>query len=115
MAPKNEFATYVEDLLAPFGTGAENVRIRRMFGGHGVFLGDTMFALIAEDVLYFKVDGQTLDDFIEAGSEPFTYLRGGKTLQLSYYSAPDGTIEDSEAVCPWAERAIGAAIRNRKR
>ncbi len=73
-----------------------------------------MFALIADDVLYFKVDDQTLADFQEAGSEPFTYTRGGKDRQMSYYTAPDGTIEDAEAVYPWAERAIGAAKRNRK-
>ena len=114
MVRENEFVAHVDDLLAPFGEGAENLRVRSMFGGFGVFLGDTMFALIADDVLYFKVDDQTLADFQEAGSEPFTYTRGGKDRQMSYYTAPDGTIEDAEAVYPWAERAIGAAKRNRK-
>ncbi len=115
MARENEFVAHVHDLLAPFGEGAENLRIRSMFGGFGVFLGDTMFALIADDVLYFKVDDQTLTDFQEAGSEPFTYTRGGKARQMSYYTAPDGSIEDAETLYPWAERAIGAAKRNRKR
>lgn len=115
MARENEFATHVRDLLAPFGDGAENLRVRSMFGGYGVFLSDTMFALIADDVLYFKIDDQTLADFQEAGSEPFTYSRGGKARQMSYYTAPDGAIEDTETLYPWAERAIGAAKRNRER
>jgi len=115
MVRENEFVAHVHDLLAPFAEGAEILRVRSMFGGFGVFLGDTMFALIADDILYFKVDDQTLADFQEAGSEPFTYARGGKDRQMSYYTAPDGTIEDAEAVYPWAERAIGAAKRNRKR
>jgi DNA transformation protein len=115
MARENEFVAHVRDLLAPFGEGAEHLRIQSMFGGHGVFLGDTMFALIADDVLYFKVDDQTLADFQDAGSEPFTYSRGGKDRQMSYYMAPDGALEETETLYPWAERAIGAAKRNRKR
>lgn len=115
MARENEFVAHVRDLLAPFGDGADGLRVRAMFGGFGVFLGDTMFALIADDVLYFKVDDRTVADFEAAGSEPFSYARGGKKFQMSYYSAPDGALEDAEAVYPWAERAIAAALRNRKR
>ncbi len=115
MARENEFVAHVHDLLAPFGEGVESLRIRGMFGGHGVFLGDTMFALIADDVLYFKVDDQTTSEFQDAGAEPFTFNRGGKARQMSYYTAPDGALEDTETLYPWAGRAIGAAKRNRKR
>jgi DNA transformation protein len=115
MAQENEFVAHVRNLLTPFNEGAESLRIKGMFGGHGVFLGDTMFALIADDVLYFKVDDQSLADFIDAGSEPFTYSRGGKDRQMSYYMVPDGALEESETLIPWAERAIGAAKRSRKR
>ncbi len=115
MAEENEFVAHIQDVLAPFGEGAEALRIRRMFGGFGVFLGDTMFALIADDVLFFKIDDQTRADFENAGARPFTFTRGGKVRQMSYYTAPEGTIEDTETLYPWAERAIGAAKRNRKR
>ena len=115
MARENEFATHIRDLLAPFGDGTESLRIRSMFGGYGVFLGDTMFALIADDVLYFKVDDQTTSEFQDAGAEPFTFNRGGKARQMSYYTAPDGALEDTETLHAWAELAIGAAKRNRKR
>jgi len=114
MAPKSEFVSYVEELLAVHG-GAEPVRARRMFGGHGIFLGDIMFALIADDVLYLKADEQTRATFEDAGAEPFRYTRGGKQRHMSYYTAPDGALEDAEALAPWAEHAIGAALRNRKR
>lgn len=115
MARDNEFAAYVGDLLAPLGDGAETLRIRRMFGGHGIFLGDTMFALIADDVLYFKADDQNRAEFEDAGSYIFTYMRGGRPRHISYYSAPDSALEDSEALHRWANSAIGAAKRNRKR
>lgn len=115
MARESEFAAFVRDLLAPFAEGAETVRIRGMFGGFGIFLDDTMFALIADDELYLKVDDETVAAFEAAGSVAFTYSRADKTFQMSYYSAPDGALEDSEALYPWAERAIGAAKRARKR
>ena len=115
MAQENEFVAHVRDLLAPFGEGGETLRVRSMFGGFGVFLGDTMFALIADDVLYFKVDDKTRVDFQDAGAQPFTYTRGGKARQMSYYTAPDGALEHTDALYPWAEHAIGAAKRNRKR
>ena len=115
MAQANEFVAHVRDLLAPFGEGGEALRVRGMFGGFGVFIGDTMFALIADDVLYFKVDDQTLADFQDADAQPFTYTRGGKERQMSYYTAPDGALEHADALFPWAERAVGAAKRNRKR
>lgn len=115
MARENEFVNHVRDLLAPFGEGGEELRVRGMFGGFGIFLGDTMFTLIADDVLYLKIDDQSLADFEDAGAEPFTYTRGGKAMHMSYYTAPDGALEDSETLYPWAERAVGASKRNRKR
>ena len=48
----NAFASFVIECLQPLGP----VSARRMFGGHGIYLHGTMFALIAYDQLYFKVD-----------------------------------------------------------
>lgn len=115
MAQEPEFVAYVRDLLAPLAVGADAVRVRRMFGGHGIFLGDTMFALIADDTLYFKADAHSRGEFETAGAEPFTYRRSGRLVQLSYYTAPDGALEQPEVLQPWADRAIAAARRNRKR
>ena len=41
----NPFHTYVEDLFANLG----RIRIRKMFGGAGVYSGEDMFALIDKD------------------------------------------------------------------
>ncbi|HJR50079.1 MAG TPA: TfoX/Sxy family protein [Gemmatimonadales bacterium] len=43
------------------------VRARRMFGGVGVYSGDLFFALLDDDVLYFKVDDTTPARFEERG------------------------------------------------
>ncbi len=64
MAAKPEFRDHVLDLLAPLGP----VTARRMFGGFGITLDGVMFALIADDVLYLKVDDRTRPDYEAAGA-----------------------------------------------
>lgn len=105
-APGNRFVDHIVDLLGPFGATA-----RRMFGGHGIFLDGLMFALIADNRLYFKVDDANRADFEAAGGEPFTYLRRGTPASLSYYSAPDDALEDPLALRDWANLGIAAARR----
>jgi DNA transformation protein len=97
-------------LLDPLGP----VTARRMFGGYGVFFddllqGDVMFALVAGEQLYFKCDPQSLPRFKEAGAEPFRYAKQGRTMELSYREAPQGSLESSAALLPWAELALSAA------
>ena len=59
MASSTQFRDRVLGKLLPFGP----VRARAMFGGYGLFLDDVMFALIARDTLFFKVDGENRPDF----------------------------------------------------
>ena len=104
--PRARFVAHVADLLDPI-----DATVRRMFGGHGLFRDGLMFALIADDRLYFKVDDGNRDAFTAAGSEPFTYLRRGRPASLSYYGVPDDALEDPEALRGWAELGIAAAHR----
>ena len=72
---EKEFAAYVVDLMQSLGP----VQAKAMFGGYGIFLDGLMFALIADSVLYFKVDKTTENDFKLRDLEPFTYNKKGKT------------------------------------
>lgn len=103
----NEFVTHVLDLLEPMGP----VSARRMFGGYGVYLDRMMFALIADDTLYLKVDDITRDEFAAAGLEAFRYTKKGKSYQMSYHAAPEDALEDAELLREWARKAVDAAIR----
>jgi len=96
--------------LTPLGP----VRARAMFGGHGIYLDDTMFALTADDRLWLKVDGHNRDRFLGAGGEAFTYRRdGGKVVTMSYVAVPADVWADRECLIDWAGQALAAARRAR--
>lgn len=103
-----EFRDHVLDLLSPLGP----VAARRMFGGGGLFLDGTMFCLIADDVLYMKVDEVNRGDFGAAGMPPFEYERGGKSIAMSYFEVPPDVMEDSDQLVAWARLAWEAARRS---
>jgi DNA transformation protein len=85
-----------------------------MFGGVGIYAGDLFFALIADDTLYFKVDDGNRPDFELLGLGPFRpYGPEGEVMQ--YYRAPDDLLDDSEALCEWANKAVAVARRARSR
>lgn len=107
MTTKRDFVDYLLELLAPL----DGVSAKRMFGGYGLFRHGLMFGLVTDETAYFKVDDQSVARFTERELEPFTYLKAGKTMQMSYYRAPEETMDDSETMCEWAMLAYEAALR----
>lgn len=106
-ATASEFVTHLLDMLEPLGP----VSARRMFGGYGIYLDKRMFALVANDTLYLKVDGASREEFLAAALEPFSYAKKGKIYQLSYYAAPEDALENAELMRDWARKAVDAAMR----
>ena len=102
-----QFAENLKDVFAPFGA----VSVRRMFGGHGVFFDGLMIALVADDVLYLKVDEASVGTFIDRGSAPFVYEKRGRAMTMSYYEAPASMLDDPEVAKAWAALAFAAALR----
>ncbi len=96
----DSFAEFVADQLA----GLEGVEIRRMFGGHGVYLKKVFFAILADGKLYFKTNPKTLPAFEKAGSKPFIYeKKGKKTIRLkNYYEVPVDILENRRKLHAWA-------------
>jgi DNA transformation protein len=85
-----------------------------MFGGVGIYAGDLFFALIDDDTLYFKVDDSNRKDFEARDMGPFRPY-GDERDKMQYYQVPADLIEDSEALRPWAEKAIAVAARKKAR
>lgn len=109
--PRDPFFDFVEELFAPMGP----VRIRKMFGGAGVFADDVMFALIADDMIYLKTDAPLRTALEAEGSEPFAYERpsDGKVFDMGYLALPSEAAEDAEAASEWGRRALDVALKAR--
>lgn len=105
-----EFVNSLEEVFALFGP----VHARRMFGGHGIYHQDLMFGLVADDVLYLKVDKDSLPAFAEQGLQAFEYEKNGKKMKMSYYMAPEEIFDEPEKAREWAVRAFEAALRGKK-
>lgn len=73
MARNNEFIEYLLELLQATG----DVKARPMFGGFGLYFYDAsnhcsiMFALVADEALYFKTDKINDIDFEQRGLKAF--------------------------------------------
>ena len=110
MATRDAFAQYCAELLSALGTP----RVRRMFGGHGIYVDDLFVAIVVADTLYLKVDAQTLERFESAGCAPFVYTAKGRNqVSLNYRAAPPDAMDSPALMRPWAQLAMQAALRAR--
>jgi DNA transformation protein len=88
------------------------VEARRMFGGHGLYLEGTIFALVFDGTLFLKADEKTKAAFERRGLGPITYEgRKGQTIALPYWEAPAALKKDGKALCRWAQKAYEAGLR----
>lgn len=101
------FLEWLRELLEPIG----RVSLRRMFGGHGVYVDGLFIAIVVDGRPYFKVDAGTEPVFRGAGCEPFVYESRGKAVPMSYWNLPESALDSAEDMAPWARRAIEAALR----
>ena len=108
MVASDSFAEFLRDQLAPLG----RITMRRMFGKTGVFCGGVMFAMVADDTLYFRVDDHNRAAFKEAESfPPLNYEKKGGTIDLSFWRAPERLFDEPDELVTWARAALAAARR----
>ncbi|MBI3976682.1 MAG: TfoX/Sxy family protein [Chloroflexi bacterium] len=106
MAADSAFRDRVLELLAPLGL----VTSRSMFGGYGIFAESSMFALIAGEGLFFKVDDTNRARYEEAGSKQYR--------PMPYYRVPADVLEDEDRLLDWARVSVAiarAAPKKRRR
>ena len=109
----DEFRDYCLELfdsLSPHA-GIHGITTRRMFGGTGLSIDGKMFAIIAFEQLWLKVDDETRAAFDAARCEIFTYDSAGKTRTMNYYTVPPDAMESAALMRPWAQHAWSAALR----
>ena len=72
MSVSDGYRTYIVEQLAALPA----LSTRRMFGGIGLYSGEWFFALIDDDVLFFKVDDANRDDYVSRGMKAFMPFPG---------------------------------------
>ena len=102
---------HLAELFEPVG----GVTIKRMFGGLGVFKGGLMFALVADDVLYFKADAATSPKFAAEGFGQWVYEGRGKSVPMPYWQAPERLYDEPDDFAEWARAAFEVAVRSQKK
>lgn len=102
----------IRELFSAFGS----VTVRRMFGGAGLYLEATMFALVHDGVIYLKADDHNADAFERENLPPFTYTtKAGERGVMSYRRMPERLYDDPEELAVWAREALAAARRGAMR
>jgi DNA transformation protein and related proteins len=108
MVASDSFAEFLREQLAPLG----RVTMRRMFGKTGVFCDGLMFAMVTDDTLYFRVDDHNRAALREAASfPPLNYTKGGRTIDLAFWRAPERLWDEPDELVAWARTALAAARR----
>ena len=105
MSVSDNYRTYIVDQLAAL----PGLSTRRMFGGLGLYSGEWFFALIDDDVLYFKVDAANREDYTARGMKAFMPFPGQPSL--GYFQVPEDVIEEAEDLTRWAKRSVEVAQR----
>ena len=108
MVASDSFAEFLHEQLAPIG----HITMRRMFGKTGVFCDGLMLGMVADNMLYFRVDDGNRDAFKEAEvAPPLNYRKRGSTIDLSFWRAPERLFDQPDELVSWARIALQAARR----
>ncbi len=114
MPNKTEYLEFLLDWLSPLGA----ITSRSMFGGHCLYCDGVVFALVANNTLYLKVDNQTRPRFERLGLQPFRPFEdrikaaGRKYPEvMQYYPPPAEFFEDPDAMKDWGSPALEVGRR----
>lgn len=104
-----EYRTFVEELFA----GLAPIRIRRVFNFDGLYRGEVMFGLVAEERIYLKTDETSRNLFVREGAGPLYYrARDGTVVPMSYYELPARLCDAPDEAVVWARVAYEIAVRS---
>lgn len=81
------------------------VRVRKMFGGAGVYVDGVIMGLIDGSTLYLKVNDSNRKMYIKKGMGPFKPYPD-KDVSMSYYEVPAEVLEDKDELMRWAALSL---------
>ena len=109
MTSSIDFFEYVRDQLSQWS----NIDKKRMFGVVGLYREGTMFGIIANNMVYLKVDDSNKQKFLDAGMEPLRVFKSNSEVP-SYYELPVEILENSEKFIEWAIQSYDIQVSKNK-
>lgn len=91
-----------------------NVKSRSMFGGFGVFVDDTMFALVVNNRLHMRANDQSADKFKQQGYQPYIYKKRGFPVVTKYFALPEECWKNPQEILQEARIALQIAQNERE-
>ena len=88
---------------------------RSMFGGFGVFIDSTMFALVVQDKLHLRASNETINLFKEQGSEPYVYKKRGFPVVTKYFAISPESWDEPDAILLQAVIALDVAKKDKEK
>jgi len=93
MKRDNSYTEYiVYDVLGHL----EDITMKPMFSGAGIYMDGVIIAFVAEGELYFKSNDTLKEKYLSQGCHPFLYMKKGKEVEISYMSATEEMMEDRD-------------------
>ena len=106
MKPSNEYLKFIRDQLAHW----RPIMTKPMFGCTGLYAEGLMFGIIANEIIFLKVDQTNIDNYIKADSEPLKVFKNN-TIVPSFYNVPITILEDHNQLMLWAEEALQIQLK----
>lgn len=111
MTVSSDYLAFILDQLTTLG----GVTARRMFGGVGLYRDEFFFALLDDDVLYFKADESNRTDYEREGMKRFTPFPDQPQYEMGYYEVPASALDDREELAVWARKSLAVAMTAKAR
>src|SRR5205814_8614976 len=81
-------------------------------GTLSMFCDRMLFAMVVDNMLYFRGDDGNRAAFNEAESfPPLNYKKQGEIIDLSFWRAPERLFDEPDGLVDWARIALEAASR----
>ena len=103
---KSAYLDYILDWLSPLGA----ITSRAMMGGHILYSNGVVFALIAGNALFLKVDDSTRPRFEALNLKAFQPFPD-KPGTMQYYPPPAEFFEDADVMAEWGRAAVEVGKR----
>jgi DNA transformation protein and related proteins len=93
------------------------VQLRRMFGGHGIYMDGVIIAIESDGSVFFKTDDTNRGMFVSRGSRPFSYMKEGQEAVVgTYWSLPASAFDDPDELrdLTWSSLAVSQSAQAAK-